>query len=104
MMHGSLLVVLTEAAEVVGLITDIGAPFCRGLLIVRRREIAEHQREVNATLRKRTGLTLQFNRLLGARSRALGFHLTHLDASSAGPDGLVRRGLLNAPLRITTLC
>ncbi len=57
--------------------------------------VANQRREVRASQRARTALTLEFNRRV--RDAALGLGVSHLllDAASLGPDGLVRPDLLN---------
>jgi hypothetical protein len=86
---------LKEAAAAAGSITVISAPLPTIGDGAPRGEVAENRRDVKATLRQRTELTLQFNRLLSDRCRALGFRFIDLDAPSSDPGGLVRRGLLN---------
>ncbi len=87
---------LEEAAALAGSVTVISAPLPTIGDGAPRGEVAEHRREVKATLKQRTALTLQFNRLLCARCRTHGFRFVDLDGPSTGSGGLVRHGLLNA--------
>lgn len=59
-------------------------------------EVANMRKEVDASQRARTALTLEFNRRMCQRALALGVSYLSLDADSLGPDGLVRPDLLHA--------
>lgn len=58
-------------------------------------EIANARREVTATQRERTELTLQFNRQMQAFCQTHGIDHVMLDGASLGPDGLVKQELMN---------
>jgi hypothetical protein len=58
-------------------------------------EVAENRREVQASQRARTELTLEFNRRMSLRCGDLGYEFVDLDSQSLGPNGLVVRRLLN---------
>lgn len=59
-------------------------------------EIANLRKEVKATQRQRTDLTLEFNRRMRAFCGTNGFRYISLDEESVGPDGLVSEHLLDS--------
>lgn len=58
-------------------------------------EIANARREVTATQRERTDLTLQFNRQMQTFCDTHGICHVMLDDASLGPNGLVKEALMN---------
>ncbi|GAC29767.1 SGNH/GDSL hydrolase family protein [Brumicola pallidula] len=58
-------------------------------------EIANLRKEIKATLRERTELTLRFNCRMKKVSEAQGCHFLDLDNDSIGKDGLISEQLLN---------
>jgi len=58
-------------------------------------DVANQRREVRASQRARTALTLEFNRRVRDAALTRGVSCLLLDAASLGPDGLVRSDLLN---------
>ncbi len=87
---------LAEAAGVARSITVVSAPLPSIGDGAPRGEVAENRRDVRASQRQRTDLTLQFNRALAERCRKLGFGFVDLDGASLGAEGLVKRSLLNS--------
>lgn len=58
-------------------------------------EVANARREVTASQRERTALTLEFNREMQAFCGQHGIRYVMLDQASLGEDGIVRPSLLN---------
>lgn len=59
-------------------------------------EVANLRKEVDASQRARTALTLEFNRRMCQRALGLGVSYLSLDGRSLGADGLVRPELMHA--------
>ena len=59
-------------------------------------EVANARKEVMASQRNRTDMTLQFNGRVSESCRAIGAEFVSLDGVSIGEDGLVSADLLNA--------
>ena len=62
-------------------------------------EVANLRKEVTATQRDRTALTIRFNAEVESRCRDLGIGYLNLDTLCLGADGLVNRHLLNKDSR-----
>lgn len=58
-------------------------------------EVADLRREVTATRKERTDLTLRFNARVEAHCRERGIAYVNLDQDALGEDGIVRRDLLH---------